>query len=438
MDLAVCDDKVAPDARIAAAEARHQVVEPAAVDLAHDLPQAGQELLHEVLRPLLQRLAHDSVVGIGHALAYDVPGLVPAQAKLIHKDAHELGDDHGRVRVVDLDDMMPGEAADVAPLFDVLAHDVLRGGGDKEILLLEAEVLAFDVVVRRVEHLGDDLGHGALFQALDILALGEEVHVEGVGAARLPQAEGVDLLAAVTGDQHVARNGDDGGVAGVLGVIAAVGIPVRGDVPAEADLNRVVHLGDKPAVRCDGPVVGDLGLLAVLELLTENAELVADGIAGGLQAERGHAVHIAGGQTAETAVAEAGVRLLFKNIGRAEAEILKRTAKRLTYAEVVGVLHQAAAHQELHGHIMDFLFRMPRILDGEKTAHDLTDHHRRSLEDLVLGRGLAGGGKVSAELIFNGASDFVAGNFCSHIRNYLRGMKYTFSTAIKYNIAYAP
>ena len=316
--------------------------------------------------------------------------------------------------VVDLDGVVLGEGADIAPLEDVLAHDVLGGGGDEEILLLQTQVLALDVIVGGIEDLGDDLGHGALLQALDIFALGEEVHIQGVGAVGLPEAQGVDLPPAVAGHQHIPGHGDHGGVAGMLGIIVAVGVPVGRDLPAEADLHRVLITGNQPAVRRDAPVVGHLGLAAVLELLAENTQLVADGIARGLQAQGRHAVHIAGGQAAQAAVAEAGVRLFLEDVGGVEAQILQGAGQRLAHAQVIGVLHQAAAHQELHGHIVDFLLHMAGILGRQKTAHDLADHHGRGLEDLILGGLLAGRGKIGAELILNGAAHFVAGNFSDH------------------------
>lgn len=41
----------------------------------------------------------------------------------------------------------------------------------------------------------------------------------------------------------VARDGDDGGITGVFGVIVPHVVPVRGDVPAEADLDGVLPAG---------------------------------------------------------------------------------------------------------------------------------------------------------------------------------------------------
>ena len=206
----------------------------------------------------------------------------------------------------------------------------------------------------------------------------------------------------------------------MLGVIVAEAVPAGGDLTAEADFHRVLIAGDQPAVRGDLPVVGDLGLLAVLEALAENAQLVADGIARGLQAQGSHAVHVAGSETAQTAVAQACVGLFFKNIGGVAAQILQRAGDRLGDAQVEGVLHQAAAHQELHGHIVDFLFGVAGILRGQEAAHDLANDHGGGPEDLLVGGGGGSGGEVGTELVFDGAAHFVAGNLCNHSGKYLQ------------------
>ena len=90
---------------------------------------------------------------------------------------------------------------------EVLAGDGLHGGGHEEILLLQPQGLALVVVVLGVEHLGDGLGHGPLLGGLEVLALGEELHVHGLGAAGVPQAQGVDMVGVVAGDLHVAGHG---------------------------------------------------------------------------------------------------------------------------------------------------------------------------------------------------------------------------------------
>ena len=45
-------------------------------------------------------LRQDGVIGVGAALGGDVPGVLPAQALLVHQDPHQLGHRQCRVRVI--------------------------------------------------------------------------------------------------------------------------------------------------------------------------------------------------------------------------------------------------------------------------------------------------------------------------------------------------
>ena len=115
-----------------------------------------------------------------------MPGLIPAVALRIQQNAHQLRDHQGGVGIVDLDDMLPGEVAQRAVLGLVLADNGLDGGGNKEVLLLQTQGLALVVVVIRVEHLGDHLGHGLLLHRLQVLAPGVQGHIHRQGALGVP------------------------------------------------------------------------------------------------------------------------------------------------------------------------------------------------------------------------------------------------------------
>ena len=410
---AVRDDEVSPHAHIVA-EAGAQLVAPAAVDLADDLPHARQLTLDEALRPRLERLGHDGMVRIVDAGGDDIPRLVPAEAVVIEQQAHELGDDERRVRVVDLDDVVLGKVAHRAVARAVGAQDALRRRGDEEILLADAQGLALDVVVRRVEHLRDDLGHRALLEALDIAACGEEIHVEVVRAVRLPEAQGVDAPVAIRRDEHIARHGQHALIAVQLAVVVAVGVPVRLDAAAEAHLDRVLMARHEPARRGRAPVVRDLGLAAVDDALPEDAQLVAQRIARGGDTLGGEAVHIARGEAAEAAVAEAGVRLGLKDVGSAAAEILERAGERVADAEVEGVLHQGAPHEKLHRQVVHLALGHGAVVERVQAREDLADDDGRSLKDLLIGRVLGRDAEVCAELVGNGAAQLIAGNLIGH------------------------
>ena len=148
--------------------------------------------------------------------------------------------------------------------------------------------------------------------------------------------------------------------------------------------------------------------MSVFKLLLEYAELVADGIPRRLEAERGHTVHIARRETPETAVAKPGVRLRLEYVGRIAPHILQRARDRLGYAEVEGVLHQASAHEKLHGHVVHFFFRVLGVLRHVQAAHYLADDYRGRLKYLLVGSLGAGDAEMRAELILYRAADLFA------------------------------
>ena len=84
---------------------------------------------------------------------------------------------------------------------------------------------------------------------------------------------------------------------------------VQLDVAAEADGLRVLVARQLPGVAELQPVVVLLDLPAVLDLLLEDAEVVADAVADGGQLQRGQRVHEAGRQPPQAAVAEARIAL---------------------------------------------------------------------------------------------------------------------------------
>ena len=231
---------------------------------------------------------------------------------------------------------------------------------------------------------------------------------------RLPETEGVHARVVIAGDEHIARHGDDGLIAHELAVIVAELIPVRLDAAAEADLHRVLIARDKPALGRGAPIVGDLDLLAVFDLLAEHAELIAQAVARGGDVLRGHAVHIAGGEAAQTAVAETGVRLGLKDVGGGAAHVLERAGERFGHAEVKCVLHQAAAHEKLHGQIVHLALRGRGALEGQNAAHDLADDDGAGLEHLFVRCVQGRDAEVRAQLILDEAAHLVTGDLIGH------------------------
>ena len=194
------------------------------------------------------------------------------------------------------------------------------------------------------------------------------------------------MLGLIAGDLHIPGDGQHRGVAHVLRVVHSALVPVVYHTAAEADLLGLIHLGDEPGVAQAQPVVGLLYLAALHDLLLKDAQLIADGIAGGRDLQGGHGIQIAGGQTAQTAVAQTGVRLLLKEVGGGVAQVLQRLLQGIQQAEIVGVLLQRAAHEELHGQVVDLpLLVLPDPVPGLHLVggHDVPQHQGAGLEDVV-------------------------------------------------------
>ena len=139
------------------------------------------------------------------------------------------------------------------------------------------------------------------------------------------------MLRAVARDLHVA--GDSQHLGLTLGHdMQPPVVPELADRAAEADGLGLLRLGQQPRAAEVLPVVRQLDLLAVDDALTENAELIADGIARGGDVERRHRVEIARGQAAEAAVAETRVGLAFKDVRCAEAQLVERFGQNFTDA----------------------------------------------------------------------------------------------------------
>ena len=183
--------------------------------------------------------------------------------------------------------------------------------------------------------------------------------------------------------------------------MAAVLVPLLLDLAAEVDGLGLVYLGDEPGVAQAQPVVGQLHLLPVHNLLLENAQLVADGVAPGGYVQGGHGVQIAGGQTAQTAVSESRVGLGLEEVGGVEAKTLDGLGQRLHHAQIVGVLHQGPAHEKLQGQVVDLpgVGVLHAVLGLQLVGgHDVAEDQGAGLEHVCPGRLVHVPAEIAAEL----------------------------------------
>ena len=122
-----------------------------------DLLQAGE-------RPLLERLGKNRVVSVGDHGPYDGHGLVKLDVVLGGEQANELGNDHGGVRVVDLDHGVVGQVVQIAAALDGLVDQELGGVAHHEVLLVDAKQAALLVGIIRIEEQSEVLGDFGLVE----------------------------------------------------------------------------------------------------------------------------------------------------------------------------------------------------------------------------------------------------------------------------------
>ena len=332
---------------------RGNLLEETPVDFVDDLQVAREDALHHRDGPLFERLGEDGVVGVADGARREIPRLVPLHALLIDEDAHELGDDERGVGFVEMDEHLVRERLPAGVRLLVAAEDVLERTGDEEILLAEAEFLAGRRVVVGVEDLGEVLGEHLRLDGLDVRALVEVGEVELVYGLRAPEAEGVHGV-AVADDRQIVRNALDLLRRLPAPLLAALGIGID-DASAEMHDLRMLGALHLPGIAVLEPGIGLFDLVAVDDLLAEDAVVVSKAVAGAGDVEGGHGIEVARGEAPEAAIAEAGVGLVVAKIVPVDAVVLEGFAAELVGLEVDDVVPEKPPHEELEAQVVDAL-----------------------------------------------------------------------------------
>ena len=330
-----------------------RAVEMRRIDQVDDLHMPRQHPLHQRHRPGLERFRQQGVVGVGEHGLRDRPRLVPFDLVEVDEDAHQFGDPDRRMSVVELDGGVLAERAHVAPLLDVAANEIEQRRRSEEIFLPEPQFLAGRRRVAWVENLGDRFRPHGFGKRADVIAGVEGFELERVGRPRRPQAQRIDVPAAPADDRRVVGDRFDrlGGMPDVVGALVVA--LDHFDPTAEADGVVVFGADEFPRIAVDEPVLGGFLLPAAADDLPEQAVVVADAIAMRGDGERRHAVHEAGGETPEAAVAERGVGLDPAQIGEVDAEFIERFGHRRCDAEIGHRVEQQAPDQEFEREIID-------------------------------------------------------------------------------------
>jgi hypothetical protein len=233
----------------------------------------------------------------------------------------------------------------------------------------------------------------------------EGIEAERVHRARGPEPQRVHVAAAPADDRRVVGHRLDR-----LGRLPDVADARLGHVhrlhrSPEADLMCDLGAGEFPGVAEVQPVLGVFPLPAVADDLAEQAVVVADAIAEGGDGQRRHAFHEAGGQTAETAIAECGIRLRLAQLLHVDPKRLQRFPERRGEAEVAQVVAEQPPDEEFEAEIVHLLRAglVRRAGQVDPAVHDVVPHrHGGGDEPVAVARPEPALAEVVGQLLQDG------------------------------------
>ena len=182
---------------------------------------------------------------------------------------------------------------------------------------------------------------------------------------------------------------------------AALAVGVRLGAAAQLYVECIFGTFQGPRIAQSQPLVRGLHLPSVADLLVEDSIFVANAVADGGNVEGGEGIHEAGGQAAQSAVAEAGLFFLLDEDVEIDAQLAHGLLGFVVDAEVDQVVGQMGAGEELGREVTDDADILgPVVLDGGDPALDeaVADGVGQSHVE-VVDRGALGGPALDKEQV---------------------------------------
>ena len=334
------------------------------IEFDDDVGDGGGDLLQAGERPFLERLGKDRVVGVGDHGAYDGHGLVKLDVVLGGEQPDELGNDHGGVRIVNLDHSVVGQIVQVAAALYGLVDQELGGIAHHEVLLVDAKQAALLIGIIRIEEQGEVLGDLGLVEVDG--AAGDQALVD---ACQVKQAQAVFGGLAITGHIDVDELGGDGKITELDGVGTVV-------------IDQDVLLAE--------PLVGDGLLLVVGKALAEQAVMVVEAHAVTGEAQRGNGIQEACGQAAQAAVAERRLDLELLDLVEVVAGGDELVLNLVIDAEVDHIVDEQLADQKLGRDVVELFLAVVERTGGRALLHELDQQLINTTVIELLERGAKG------------------------------------------------
>jgi hypothetical protein len=209
----------------------------------------------------------------------------PGYSFLIHQDPHQFHDPDGGMGIVQLDSHLVGEIGKVIRMsLLVSTNDVLQGGGNEEVFLLQPQFLALEHVVVGVQNFRDGFRMDLVGNGLLVVSVIEVTQLEVAGTLGSPEAEIVHRMVSVSRYGNIVRHGHH-----LLGIHPFVPfttpfIDELPDLPVEVDRIQGFGAIDFPGVPIPQPGIGGFHLFSVADPLEEDPVLVPNPVPVGGEA----------------------------------------------------------------------------------------------------------------------------------------------------------
>ena len=195
-------------------------------------------------------------------------------------------------------------------LSHVLLYSFLYGCGDEEILLLQTQLFTCIVIVVGVQNLYDITCQVLLFYRLLVIALIKGIQLEALYGLRIPDTQGVYNAIAITHDGEIKRNRLNGLITLLGKYVSAILVGMNAYIAAEFNHFRILRSAQFKRIAVHQPVIGNLYLITVADLLLEHAITITDTAAVCGISQRCQGIQETCCQTSQTTVTQCCIRLL--------------------------------------------------------------------------------------------------------------------------------
>lgn len=212
------------------------------------------------------------------------------------------------------------------------AYDIAERSSAPEVLLLQSQLLTTVQVIVGVQDSGDGLGSLLVVDRLLVFTRVELLEIKlSTGRLAGPETKVVRGTRVVAGDRDIVCCGCHDLTVLPHRHLPAVVVGVLADTAVELDVDGDIMSGKLPWVEIK-PVVGNLDLVAIDNLLLEDAVTVAQTVSPSRVIKGGQTVEETSGEATQASVSKSCIAFLLDDVLHAETEFRKTLCYRVSVA----------------------------------------------------------------------------------------------------------